>query len=99
MKQQFIQFIKRYKFPIGIILFFLIYMLFIDEYNWIRIKKDNQKLQSLKAEKAYLLEKIQEDRQQLKTLQTDKDALEKFAREEYLLKKKNEEVFVIQEED
>lgn len=99
MKESIISFIKRYKFSLGIIVFFVIYMLFVDEYNLIRIRKDSKKLQTLKTEKAYLLKKIEKDRQQLQTLETDTDALEKFAREEYLMKKENEEVFVIQEKN
>ena len=99
MKEYIIKTIKRYKIPLGIIIFFIIYMMFFDEYNWIRINKDSNKLQNLKEEKAYLLKKIEEDRSQLKTLQTDTQELEKFAREQYLLKKENEEVFIIQEEE
>jgi cell division protein DivIC len=99
VKKQVLSFIKRYKIHLGILLFFLVYMLFFDEFNWLRIRKDNQKLKSLKEERAYLRDKIKDDRLQLKTLQTDTQQLEKFAREEYLLKKENEDVFIIQEEE
>lgn len=99
MKQLIIQYIKRYKIQVGLLLFFLIWMLFFDEYNWLRIRNDQQKLDALKTEKAYLLQKIEEDRAQLKTLQTDTQELERFAREKYLLKQKNEEVFIIIEEE
>ena len=99
MTQKIISIIKRYKIQIGILLFFLAYMLFFDEYNWIRIKEDNHKLKALKEERAYLRDKIEADRQQLKILQNDTQELEKFAREKYLLKKENEEVFIIQEEE
>lgn len=99
MRDFFINIIKKYKLPLGIILFFLIYMLFFDEYNWIRIRKDSHKLKSLKEERVYLLNKIEEDRQQLKIFQTDTDQLERFAREQYLLKKENEKVYIIIEEE
>ena len=99
MKPQVINFIKKYKIQLGILLFFLIWMLFADEYNLIRIYKEHKKLNLLKENREYLKQKIEEDRQQLKTLQNDTLHLEKFAREEYLLKKKNEEVFIIIEEE
>lgn len=99
MKQLVIQYIKRYKIQLGLLLFFLIWMLFFDEYNWLRMRNDKQKLDALKTEKAYLFQKIEEDRAQLKTLQTDTQELERFAREKYLLKQKNEEVFIIIEEE
>lgn len=99
MKDFFIDNIKKYKWQFGILLFFVVYMSFFDEYNWMRIRKDSQKLKSLKEERAYLLNKIEEDRQQLKIFQSDTDELERFAREQYLLKKDNEKVYVIIEEE
>lgn len=99
MKSRILNFINKYKIQLGILLFFLIWMLFADEYNWIRIRKDHQKLNKLKDNREYLQQKIKEDRQQLKILQNDTQQLEKFAREEYLLKKDDEDVFIIIEEE
>ncbi|MDA3878999.1 MAG: septum formation initiator family protein [Prolixibacteraceae bacterium] len=98
MKKYLLNFLIKYKIPLGIILFFLIWMLFFDEYNWVRIQKDSNKLEALKEERLYLKNKIETDREQLHTLQSDQEALERFAREEYMLKKENEEVYVIIEE-
>ncbi|MBN1767154.1 MAG: septum formation initiator family protein [Prolixibacteraceae bacterium] len=98
MKKFLFQFLKTYKIPVGIILFFLIWMMFFDEYNWMRIRKEANKLEALKEERTYLKTKIEADREQLHTLQSDSEALERFAREEYLLKKENEDVYVIIEE-
>ncbi|MDA3816221.1 MAG: septum formation initiator family protein [Prolixibacteraceae bacterium] len=99
MKEYLLNILKKYKIQLGLLLFFLVWMLFFDEYNWMRIQNDSQKLESLKEEKLYLKEKIEEDRQQLHTLQNDTEALERFAREEYMLKKDNEEVFIIIENE
>ncbi|HOO84349.1 MAG TPA: septum formation initiator family protein [Prolixibacteraceae bacterium] len=98
MKTRLLDIIKKYRIVFGILLFFLIWILFFDEYNLFRIRKDNKKLQQLKEEKIYLEKKIKEDRLHLQKLQTDSQALERFAREEYLLKKENEEVYIIIEE-
>lgn len=98
MKQKIVSILKKYRIQLGILLFFVIYMSFFDEYNWLRIHRDKEKLESLQEEREYLLQKIEEDRTQLHTLQTDSEALEKYAREQYLLKKDNEEVFIIQED-
>jgi cell division protein FtsB len=99
MKAYLLNIVKRYKIQLGLLLFFLVWMLFFDEYNWLRIRNDSQKLENLKEEKLYLKEKIEKDRQQLHTLQNDSEALERFAREEYMLKKDNEEVFIIIEDE
>ena len=98
MKQKIIAILKKYRIQLGILLLFVVYMSFIDEYNWLRIHRDKGKLENLQEERDYLLKKIEEDRTQLHTLQTDTEALEKYAREQYLLKKENEEVFIIQED-
>jgi len=49
----------------------------------------------LKKEKAYYQNKIEEDNRKMKELLSNKDNLEKFAREQYLMKNKNEDIFVI----
>ncbi len=54
-------------------------------------------LNKLKADKTYYEEKIKNDRQKMKELMTDDESLEKFAREQYLMKKPNEEIFVVEE--
>ena len=98
MKQQIITFVKRNKIQVGILLFFLVWMLFIDEFNWFRIHRDKSKLKALKEEREYLIDKIETDRNNLQTLQSNTKQLEKFAREQYLLKKENEEIYIILEE-
>lgn len=76
---------------------FLIWMTFLDDHNFISLFQDQQKLHKLKTEKVYYENKIKSDRTKLKELQTDSRNLEKFAREQYLMKKKNEDIFVIEE--
>jgi len=95
MKQRLLQFVDKNKIYLGIILFFVIWMLFFDEYNWIRIRRDSLKFNALKKETEYLKEKIETDKTQLHALKNDTSELEKFAREKYLLKKSNEDVYVI----
>lgn len=98
MKNEFFSFLKKYKIYIGILLFFLTWMLFFDEYNLVRVNKDRDKLEELNEEKEYLKSKIDEDKEKLQKLQSDKTELERYAREEYLMKKKDEDIFLIIEE-
>ena len=76
MKDWLIEKIKKYKIVITILLLFLIWMLFFDEYNLFRIRRDHHKLKSLKEEQIYLKQKIETDREQLKKLQNDTPELE-----------------------
>lgn len=55
-------------------------------------------MRSLQNEKEYYQEKITEVEKDRKELMTNKELLEKFAREKYLMKKESEDVFIIQEE-
>lgn len=55
------------------------------------IKKCNK----LKAERDYYLAEIESNKKQIQELQNNKESLETFAREKYLMKKDNEDVFVI----
>ena len=73
-------------------------MTFLDSNDFISRFKMGAKLRSLENEKEYYLEKISEVEKDRKELMTNKELLEKFAREKYLMKKETEDIFIIQEE-
>ena len=58
----------------------------------------SQKLDDLKDEKLYYLEKIEEVNNDRQALLSDQQKLEKFARETYRMKKPTEDVYVIIEQ-
>jgi cell division protein FtsB len=53
-----------------------------------------QKCVKLEKEKQYYLTEIKNNKSSLNELRTNKKSLETFAREKYLMKKENEDVFV-----
>ena len=57
--------------------------------------KLRSKISTLEKEKDYYQKKIEEDNRKIKELLRSPDNLEKFAREQYLMKKDNEDIFVI----
>ncbi|MEQ1584508.1 MAG: septum formation initiator family protein [Cyclobacteriaceae bacterium] len=77
---------------------FFIWMLFLDSNDLISRLKMSNKIRSLENEKEFYQEKIAEVEKDRKELMTNKELLEKFAREKYLMKKETEDIFVIQEE-
>jgi cell division protein FtsB len=85
------------KFVIATIIF-TIWICFLDENNLLERFQNRRELRQLKADKEYYQEKIEVDKKRLNELKTDNENLEKFAREQYLMKKENEDVFVIVEE-
>ena len=90
------QFIKAFQNKYVITLAaFMVLMLFID-HNDIFLQMDRRRqLNDLLASKAYYEKQIEQTKKNLSELQNNPAALEKFAREKYLLKKDNEDVFVV----
>lgn len=74
---------------------FFIWMMFFDNNNFISQYSSRKKLNNLKADKTYYQKEIASNTQGLEELMTNKQTLEKFAREQYLMKKPNEEIFVL----
>lgn len=75
--------------------FFLLWMLFFDSNDLITQYQMTRKLKNLEHEKTYYHEKIREVKEDRKELFSSSELLEKFAREKYLMKKKDEDVYVI----
>lgn len=57
------------------------------------------KLEQLAKQEVVLRNKIVSDKRKIQELRTNLTNLEKFAREEFLMKKENEDVYLIVEED
>ena len=74
---------------------FSVWMIFIDDNNLFFLRKNVNKLKEYRVEKAYFLEKIRKDSIHLQEMKANAKNLEKFAREEFLMKKKDEDIFLI----
>jgi cell division protein DivIC len=78
---------------------FLLWMIALDSNNLITRFQMASKLRSLENEKEYYQEKIEEVRGDHDELFGDRESVEKFAREKYLMKKKTEDIFIVEEQD
>jgi len=78
---------------------FLLWMIALDSNNLISRYKLGAKLNSLENEHEYYQEKIEEVRKDRDELFGDRESIEKFAREKYLMKKATEDIFIVQEKD
>ena len=96
MFKKFPKFTRSFYFIAGML--FLFWMLFLDSNDLYTQFKLRNQLKSLSSEKEFYQEKIQEVEQEREQLLTDSEALEKFAREKYLMKKESEDLYVIVEE-
>jgi cell division protein FtsB len=76
-------------------LLLLVWICFFDRNDLISEIRLVSKINRLKAEKKYYQQQTDVAAEELKELQTNPGNLEKFAREKYLMKKDNEDVYVI----
>ncbi len=74
---------------------FIIWIVLLDANNLVDRYGQISELQKLKKDKEYYIKKIEEDSRKLKELKTDNHNLEKFAREQYRMKRKDEDLFII----
>lgn len=81
------------------LLIFYTWLFFFDQHSIWERKDNESKIEALSKEKTYYLQKIENDRNRIHELKTNRKNLEKFAREQYLMKKKNEDIFIVIEED
>jgi len=84
----------RNKYLLTIVIF-LIWLLLFDSNNLIARYKEMRELHKLKTDREYYLKHIEAERQKLQELKTDNHNLEKFAREQYQMKKPDEDLYII----
>jgi len=80
------------------IIVFILWMAFIDQYDLKTIFSLREDLKEIEQSNEYYEEQIIETRSQLEDLKDNPDAIEKFARERYLMKKEDEDIFIISKE-
>jgi cell division protein FtsB len=97
MKLKFIERIPpfmRNKYILTIIIF-LLWILLLDSNSLISRRKEMKNLRKLRADKEYYVQRIEEDKRKLHELKTDDRNLEKFAREQYRMKKADEDLYIV----
>jgi len=78
-----------------VLVIFVIWMVFFDENSILNHLEFNKEIDKLNTEKEYYKNEIKKDKELLKKLE-NKQELEKFAREQYNMKKENEEIYLIE---
>jgi cell division protein FtsB len=78
-----------------ILVLFIVWMLFFDENSYINHRELNKEIDKLENANEYYKEQIEADKKVIDNL-NDPDSLEKYAREEYKMKKENEDIYLIE---
>lgn len=82
------------KYIIATILF-VVYMLFIDSNNFVRQYNMLNELNKVEKEREYYLSEILENKSTTEELLNDIEMLERYAREKFLMKREEEDIFLI----
>ena len=77
---------------------FMVWMLFFDTNSLLIHRELRKEIDKLEKQQEFLKNEISKDRAIIEKLSDPKE-LEKFAREQYYLKRKNEEIYLIEYED
>jgi len=92
-KKPIVQFLSnRY---VIIIVIFLVWMLFFDENSFLNHHELNKEIDKLEKSTDYYEKNIKKDKKDIEIL-NNPDSLERFAREEYRMKKKEEDIYIIE---
>ncbi|MDE5677776.1 MAG: septum formation initiator family protein [Phocaeicola sp.] len=89
-------YIRYHKYMITV-LTFLVVIGFLDENSWLQRIKYRSEISMLNSEIEKYKRQYEKDTEQLKELTTNPEYLEKIAREKYLMKKSNEDIYILEE--
>lgn len=73
-------------------------MVFFDGSSYLLHRELDTEIDKLEGNRSYFKIEVDQDKAQIKQLK-DSAGLERFAREEYLMKKDNEEIYIIEYQD
>lgn len=74
---------------------FVVWLAFFDPRDWGLIWSRKQKLKELQESEAHLTGQIKDTRKELNSLRAGAGTMERYAREKYLMKKDNEDLFIV----
>jgi len=75
---------------------FVVWMLFFDRNDVFTQMQRRSELQEIEESKDYFSQKIAEGKKFSNDMRSNADAIEKFVREKYLMKRNNEDLFLIE---
>jgi cell division protein FtsB len=76
---------------------FVVWMLFFDQRDFFLQRERKAALEKLEAAKKYYQNEIADTKKQLDNIQSNPAAVEKYARERYLLRREGEEVYLFED--
>ncbi|WP_299110526.1 septum formation initiator family protein [uncultured Winogradskyella sp.] len=81
-----------------VLVVFVVWMLFFDAHSWLFHHELNQDIDELEYQKEHYRNEMAKDDKAIKELSTE-EGIERTARENYYMKKPNEDIYIIEYED
>ena len=97
IKELYIKYLSKINSYWLVTIVFLILTLTVGDSSLYKRFTYDEKIRGLEKEIKHYQEEIDVNSKKLNDLKTDKEGLERFAREEYFMKKANEDVFIIED--
>lgn len=83
---------NRYGLGVGVL---LLWITLVADYDLITMLKLRHELRTMKGQQEHFAQEVARTKEQLHQINSDRALLERFAREKYLMKRDNEDVFVL----
>jgi cell division protein DivIC len=83
---------------VWVLLFFIVWMLFLDNYSYFDHRFLNQQIDELETNKNYYQDEIAKDQKSIQLLKNP-NQIEKYAREKYFMKKDSEDIYIVEFEE
>lgn len=78
---------------------FIVFMIFFDNHSLISRWQTGRNIKSIENEIGFYQSEIEKNKKKMNEMQSSDESLEKYAREQYYLKKDSEDVFIIKEKE
>ena len=92
------KYICRHKYMFTFVMFFVV-VGFLDDNSLVRRIQHRREISTLNSQISVYRKQYEEDTKKLKELTSNPEAIEKIAREKYLMKKPNEDIYIIEKNE
>lgn len=89
--------IQKFNLWIVVVVAFGVYITFFSGYNYFRSMEYDARIKDLKAQIKECDDSTAVYRERLRLLESDHETLERIVREEYLMKRENEDLYIVNE--
>ena len=94
---QIIRKLSRVNTYVVVVVFFLFITFVVGDSNLYKRYPYDEKIRRLEREIRHYKKEIETDRKKLDDIRTNREGLERYAREEFYMKRANEDVFIIED--